>query len=329
MTLFSSTLVINLDRDKERWESVQKQCEKISTNPIRIPAVYGAKLSDNERREQTTHFCYNFCTASMIGCWLSHKKCWEYIVENNIDRCLILEDDAIFIDDFSSKLEKVMKDVPSDWDVLLLGTVLSCSPNNCGMLSKIADFLKSLYIRPSISKEKITDNIYRPSVFTGTQAYLITKEGAIKLLKLLSLADGHVDIGIASKSQNIKLYSTSPSLVIQNAKASKTTQHNNFPRILNNIADKFQENNTGLGFILSSPLGQIKGYLVNLWFILFFLYGILLCRVKNKIPFLITIIILFIAEFLYSKKYDTFIQILGSSVVIIFGYILCSSFQSK
>ena len=321
-------LIINLDKDTERWKLVQEECKQIGLKPIRIPAVFGAKLSNTQLKAETSHFCYNFCTPSMIGCWLSHKKCWQYVLDNNIDIAMILEDDAIFVDNFNELLKNRIKDVPTDWDILLLGTVLCCSPNKCNFLANIADKMKSLYIMSDVEKQSISPHIYRPNVFTGTHAYLINKKGAQKCLKYLPLADGHVDVGMASKAQNINIYALTPSLAIQKAEASNTTQHKNFPKLLNTIADTVKSDNTGLGFVMTSPLFQIKGYLINLWCIFFLLYGIILSLHKKiLIVGIISLLLLFSIEFILKKDWQVATQIIGSSIMVFIGYIIGSFFH--
>jgi glycosyl transferase family 25 len=56
-----------------------------------------------------------------IGCYLSHRACWEYIVKNNISNALIFEDDAEFGTAAQWRLKhQVIPTLPSNWNLVLL-----------------------------------------------------------------------------------------------------------------------------------------------------------------------------------------------------------------
>lgn len=83
-----------MDKSKDRLENMEKQIPKLGRQFKRIPAVDGSKLSKKQLKKYTTKFCRYFCSKSMIGCFLSHKKTWQTIVNNNDAYALILEDDC-------------------------------------------------------------------------------------------------------------------------------------------------------------------------------------------------------------------------------------------
>lgn len=41
-----------------------------------------------------------------IGCFLSHRRIWQYMVDNKIDRMLIVEDDVSFLPNFAASLQQ-------------------------------------------------------------------------------------------------------------------------------------------------------------------------------------------------------------------------------
>lgn len=53
------------------------------------------------------------------GHWISFLNAFRYIVENNIDSLLIVEDDAILSKTFIEDLEKYMSEVPNDYDFFM------------------------------------------------------------------------------------------------------------------------------------------------------------------------------------------------------------------
>lgn len=61
-----------------------------------------------------------------IGCFASHIKCWEYIVTNELNDVIIVEDDAHIC---WNKIENVdFAEFPQDSPCLLGGTLRSCPP---------------------------------------------------------------------------------------------------------------------------------------------------------------------------------------------------------
>lgn len=317
--LFTHVLVINLDKDTERWEKCQKELEKAELQAIRIPGIYGPDMSDTEYKKNTTCTCYYFCTRKEVGCWLSHRKCWQYIVDNNIESALILEDDCIFDQDFQKKLKQYSKDIPENWDMILLGMLLECTKQTCGPLSKFANQARKILTGQRDENKYISENVYKPNSFQGAHGYIVSRKCAEKLLSLLYLADGGVDIAIARQLQYIKCYAVTPSIIRQDASIASSTQSVNYPRSLNFQLDKIREGYTGVGFMLSSPLIQIEGYLVNSWTAIFFLLGLLLYADSRKILTTLIAILLLTELFLKFDK-STVIQVTGSIVVMFIGY---------
>ena len=95
---------------------------------------------------------------------LSHIKCYEKIVQENLDYALILEDDVILTDDFYFQLEKIISKV-SDFDFIFLG--------NSYTMSLLDDIHNSKSI-------KIFDRLYYkdPGHTRTVDSYLISKECA-------------------------------------------------------------------------------------------------------------------------------------------------------
>lgn len=128
-------LVINLDRSKDRWENMQKAFpgEKLT----RIPGIDGFELSDMELtignrpslgKDHRIRLAEKGIiprpeaaglTAGDVGCALGHIEAWKYIVENNIKKCIVLEDDVVPTKEYKGSFETSFK-FPKDADVLFL-----------------------------------------------------------------------------------------------------------------------------------------------------------------------------------------------------------------
>ena len=92
-------LVINLEKNKERMAFMDRQLKAFDLDYERIPAVYGAALTKDERKKCFARF-HSFLAMGVklndgeIGCSLSHLLCCRRILSEGWDGALILEDDA-------------------------------------------------------------------------------------------------------------------------------------------------------------------------------------------------------------------------------------------
>lgn len=114
------TYLINLDKDTSRLKYVLNECKNNGVNPIRVPGVLGSALSE-ELEKYTTHFCQLFCTKSLIGCALSHMKCWQMIIDNDDPEAMIIEDDVEFEPNFLQLFMAKYQDLPSSYDICFVG----------------------------------------------------------------------------------------------------------------------------------------------------------------------------------------------------------------
>ncbi len=152
-------LLINLPRHRERLESVKEQFEAQDIRFLRAPAVDGKLLTDEELRQNVTALGRALTTRGMMGCFLSHRTCWQKCVELG-EPVLVFEDDGaspppndrltgtmlfaceevssqcvtpplravVLSDNFNSVLSAAIKELPDDWDVLLVGALGAVHP---------------------------------------------------------------------------------------------------------------------------------------------------------------------------------------------------------
>lgn len=138
--------VINLDKDKDRLEYMSNSFKKYNfKNWERVDAVYGKNLPDLEKYGKILN-------PSQIGCYKSHLKAYEKIIEQNLEYGVILEDDVTLTDWFP-KLEEIIETVPKDFDVVWIGNCRGNMPRNaCNLIPDYDyDFLKS---------KKVGDYVY-------------------------------------------------------------------------------------------------------------------------------------------------------------------------
>lgn len=107
--------LINLDRRGDRLQAIQKTFDRIGLSFIRIAAVDGMLMSQDER-----DWVYSL-TPGEIGCYLSHKKCIELIAASQNEYGVVLEDDV----QFSDGVERYLTDmnwIPKGADIVKLDT---------------------------------------------------------------------------------------------------------------------------------------------------------------------------------------------------------------
>ena len=94
--------VINLDRDQERWASLQSHAQEQGLTLIRHSAVYGKALTEAELKSycglQEAQLIEDLpLTPGEIGCYLSHIAVMKRIVDQDLPYACVLEDDVSFL----------------------------------------------------------------------------------------------------------------------------------------------------------------------------------------------------------------------------------------
>jgi len=116
--------VINLDRSAERLKLCEYRLKNVGFHFERITAVNGAELSTDELSQ---HYCkkqnqesyYKELTLGEVGCYLSHRKVWQKIVDTGIEYAIILEDDFFLMGDIEQTI-KTLNKIEFDWDYIKL-----------------------------------------------------------------------------------------------------------------------------------------------------------------------------------------------------------------
>ena len=320
------TYVINLDHRIDRWNNIQKAFKYTPLKLNRWNAVYGKNLSDDDIYKITNTFCYYFCAPGLIGCWLSHYLLWKYIFENKLDNVLILEDDAIPIQNFSIKLDNILKQIPTDYDIVFLGCDGSCDSENNYLAQLIYGKNKSVDVN-----NKINDLVV-PTFPLGMHAYIVSHRGAKKLLEIkeLNKISYHIDYHLSkyiysNKNYNIKMYATILPLIVQDADKNISDIAEKEHPIVNELFSRIKVTNshnldymTNLSVIdirkLSLPITNYLIVLIVLSFFIGLLGNVFIIKLYSCI-----IILFYLAEQLISTKIN--INLLVSELSSIFLFL--------
>lgn len=248
-------LVLNLDRDVNKLNETKKRLAKHHLSFARFPAVNADAIKFDD--STVTALCGAMCTNVMIAIFLSHRKMWQHIVDNNIEKAIIFEDDInILVDDFQSTFHNIWKETPNDVDILLLGCFICRHANN--------DFFsKMLMATVGFDRDEISvnDKIFKPKHFGGTHAYLVTYKGARKLLDVFKKATFHVDYVIA-RNPSIIVYASKEDIVTQDL-SGKVSSNTSLDSYLLSVDFPVDHGKVSSLFMLNMPLFQIGGIKVT------------------------------------------------------------------
>ena len=119
---FPPMFVMNLARSSDRWNAAQIQMSSEGLTVKRFDAIDGRALSYLELRNQSTRMAMYLQPRGVIGCYLSHRKFWQMVVDENYDSAIIFEDDVKLVHNFREKLAYHLKLFGDEkYDVVLLG----------------------------------------------------------------------------------------------------------------------------------------------------------------------------------------------------------------
>ena len=159
----------------------------ISTVPLTSLAILELK------QLETIGFRYKHyqLTKGAIGCYLSHVKVWENIIASEKSSAFIFEDDARPPPNFKRLVNKEMKNIPDDWDIVLFG-------KHCYDCEDKGKYLKV-------------------NRFILLHGYMISKRGILKIFneKNLFPISQQLDAYLSEISNILNIYSPKNNLVFQ------------------------------------------------------------------------------------------------------------------
>ena len=175
--------VILLKRDARRVNNVQQnvcaqlpECEVWGATDSQSHAVDDLL---NSGAVTITRGYRRWLTREKVACTMSHLRLWQRIVDENIDRAVILEDDVKVLDDFQETLTAVLSEVHEDHHMIYL-------------------YVHPRHFRPDLPENRLLGKEYvmNHSYTYGRVAYLLTNEGARRLVDYFKTLFDHGDVMI-------------------------------------------------------------------------------------------------------------------------------------
>ncbi len=158
--------LINLRRDVLRLEKMDAQLKRIGLSYQIFEAIDG-KVNAEKLVKRVDVDAYERNMGSRLlpgkmGCYASHVRVWELLLESPYQTALILEDDVVFHDDFSQSLELALKS-RQHWDTLRFNCIRAKIPIVQG---RVGSYQMNAYVGP----------------FTGNATYLLNRDVADRIL---------------------------------------------------------------------------------------------------------------------------------------------------
>ena len=117
---FDKIFCINLDSRPDRWESVQREFDKIGILD-RVERL-SARTSLNAGGPSGKNVCGKLKWKNLDGTIMSHMTCVKFAKENNLENVFIFEDDVYFKEYQENIFENSVNSLKNeDWNLFFLG----------------------------------------------------------------------------------------------------------------------------------------------------------------------------------------------------------------
>lgn len=169
---FDRICIINMPRSFKRRAAMLFQIGRLKlNNTCLIEAVDGFSLDlekmKAEGKLQWNDWNNSDLTHGEVGCYLSHVRVWNMLVDQNMGRVLICEDDIIWRPDTNKIADKFMSEVPDDWDIIHFHSNVRVGSGH----------------KNDIERKQLSEHVWKGcNEGEGAVCYAITKRGARFLL---------------------------------------------------------------------------------------------------------------------------------------------------
>lgn len=181
---------ISLERRPDRWAAFQQYAQAANLEVQRLLAV-DAKAFDavshpavsvgtaHNIKFKTRRGHHEIDAPGAVGASLSHFKAWEMARDGGAPAILVFEDDAPIIPDFKPRLARVLANLPVQWDIIQF---------------QLTDWGNGVTgCKPIPGAEPWQDC----TALMGAYAYMISRDGARKMLERAYPIEVHVDAYMA------------------------------------------------------------------------------------------------------------------------------------
>ena len=160
---------------------------------------------------------------SNIAVYKSHTNLWKYIWDNRIQYAVVFEDDVIIPENFLVELEKILGNIPANWDILFFG-----------ILRMMAQKTENPDFHRVINKKGYNN---------GLHCYFVNLTSTKKLLQLITQvgAINQIDILLRDHAREFRFYIYRELLVKQDVDNLESTRLGRF--VKDDLKKNFDEIN--------------------------------------------------------------------------------------
>lgn len=201
---FDKIFIISIRRNRSRLESfLAKNChlEVEVFNGVdgkelfpKLPYVGQFPITFFHENQLSYQRC-SCLNKGQLGCAISNLLVQKTIVEKQIKKALILEDDAYLLSHRLKIFDLALHELPPDWELFYLGYTSISKWSEQPLLRfilRMKHFLKPSFVEDlstgSLNKRVFSSNYSKtlriPGIYTGTHAYALSLEGARKIVML-------------------------------------------------------------------------------------------------------------------------------------------------
>jgi glycosyl transferase family 25 len=181
---------ISLDRRTDRWKNVQVAAAAANLTVSRVSAVDASEFVPHKHPAvslATAHNIYykmrrshyEIDAGGAVGASLSHFKVWKQLLDSSAPAMIIFEDDIHIPPDLKMRLEKILAELPDEWDILQL---------------QRTEFGKGMTGCKAIKGEEPWQLC---TSLMGAWSYIVSRRGAKRLLEKAYPIELHVDAYMA------------------------------------------------------------------------------------------------------------------------------------
>lgn len=227
---------INLDRSVDRY----KHMKSLLTDPVfnKIPNIrFSAIDGKNPKYKEMFNYddmLYPWISDGEYACLISHLEVLKLISKSKYDICLVLEDDVTL--DFQKywknedKIMNIIKDAPSDWDIIQLCYVYNFVTPLPGNKFENRKTCATAYIVKKQSAAKLINSIYHdnkyslnPVIYPVSDIYIFKQLNTYIYQKPLltyrsdndsTIHESHLDYHEMSKQMVMKYIHKDKSMVV-------------------------------------------------------------------------------------------------------------------
>lgn len=220
--VFDKIYWINSRNRMDRMKNMKKRLTELGIKADRFEAVLGGHINRTKYKFGQRPLQVKELNNGELGCYLSHVNIWKDAKEKGYKRILILEDDALFCNDFHKAFNEHWANTPDNWELLYLGQWNYDNQINGGNAGGGGVFaLKKIVWESGKDTQRAKGGVYLANRCWLTHAYAVDEKVYDKLIEGAEVMYSSVDNVLADLQKDIITYAYYPNIITQdNTKSS-------------------------------------------------------------------------------------------------------------